>query len=167
MSEWRDVPGFDGWYQCSSEGAVRSFKGGSERMMKLSSTRGGYLFVSLRLNGEYRAFRINRLVLLCFRGQPRLPEMQACHRNGDHLDNRLANLYWGTAIENAADKRRHGTHQVGERSALARLTGSQVLEARILYATHCCTQADLAWHYGVSAATIGRAVSRRTYREVS
>lgn len=59
---------------------------------------------------------VHVLVLETFAGlRPR--DHVACHRNGDHRDNRLANLYWGTAEDNARDRVQHGRHFYAVRDA--------------------------------------------------
>lgn len=49
------------------------------------------------------------LVLETFVG-PKLNGKEGCHKNGNKLDARIYNLYWGTRAENIADSIRHGTH---------------------------------------------------------
>lgn len=39
------------------------------------------------------------------------PGLEGCHDNGNHLDNWVNNLYWGTKSDNALDSVRHGTHR--------------------------------------------------------
>lgn len=178
MEIWREVPGYDGWYECSTEGRVRSWKspGNNQagerprsdvpRPVRPACTRGEYLFVNLSRGGAVKSFRLNRLVLTAFEGPP-FEGAQACHRNGDRSDNRLDNLYWGTPAENQTDKERHGTQVRGESMATARLDRAKVAEARSLWAGGGVTILQLAERYGVSGPTIWKAVTRRTWKVVS
>jgi hypothetical protein len=133
--------------------------------MTLSSTRGGYLFVTLSNNGATKQFRVNRLVLWGFTGLME-DDMDACHANGDHTDNRLMNLYWGTRVQNVHDQKIHGTVRVGSSKPLAKLTDDLVREARHLWDTGEYEVIDLANRYNVSGPTIWKAVTRRTWKHV-
>lgn len=176
MEIWREVPGYGGWYECSTAGRVRSWRSPGNNqtgerpravepaLMNPCQTRGGYLHVTLSRAGKVRQYRINRLVLLTFEGDPEFEHLQACHRNGDRTDNRLENLYWGTVAENQADKERHGTQVRGERVASACLTREKVAEARGLWDAGGHTVLQLAERYGVSGPTIWRAVTRKTWK---
>lgn len=116
--QWRDVPGFEGFYEVSDQGQVRSIErivnAGTwtriqrEKTLSPSRRKDGRLHVGLsRGNNEKRYFFVHRLVLLAFRGEA--PEgMEACHNNGDATDNRLVNLRWDTHTENVQDTIRHG-----------------------------------------------------------
>lgn len=174
MEIWREVPGYGGWYECGDHGSVRSWKtqgrpgvrSDSPHSLKPGRTRGDYLSVNLCLDGAVKPFRLNRLVLLTFKGEP-FRGAQACHRNGDRSDNRLDNLYWGTSAENQADKERHGTQLRGESVPSARLTREAVAEVRALWASGDHTVLELAERYGVSGPTLWKAATGKTWKVVS
>lgn len=99
--EWRPVVGFEGLYDVSSCGSVKSLsrtigsgryeRSWGERMLTPLKHSGGYLQVSLRKNGKgYKKF-IHDLVLSAFCG-PRPNGMQACHKDGDKCNNRIRNF---------------------------------------------------------------------------
>lgn len=63
--------------------------------------------MNLSRDGKINANYIHRLVLLAFKGPP--PDehrIEGCHKDGDPTNNRPSNLYWGTSVENAADRKR-------------------------------------------------------------
>lgn len=144
MSEaWRAIPGFEGLYEVSSAGRVRSLdrpvrcgKGrGMLRGRILSPTCGnrGYPVVSLCVDGAKFTRHVHRLVLLAFVGE--CPPGNECrHINGDCGDARLSNLAWGTSKENAQDRIRHGTQttnvKLGASNGMAKLTARQAREIR-------------------------------------
>jgi hypothetical protein len=117
---WLDVPGYEGSYEVSDHGQVRSIDrviyyidGRSrwypglllgQRVKK--STRSSYLVVAI---GKQQRHCVHTLVLTAFVG-PRPLGKEGCHYDGDHFNNRLTNLRWGTPTENAADLARYGIH---------------------------------------------------------
>src|SRR5258708_1594768 len=132
---WLPVPGYEGLYEVSDLGRVRSIahstragmRGG--QMLKPQFNSRGYHHVGLRRDGKKAALRLNRLVLAAFAG-PCPPGEVARHGPGGKLDNRLTNLSYGTQRENIHDKIRDGTAQAGERNTAAKLTGPDVIEIR-------------------------------------
>lgn len=101
---WKDIPGYENLYQISSTGRVKSLnyrRTSEEKILRpgLNSSSSGYYFVSLCKNGEWKYFRVHRLVALSFIPNP---ENKECvdHINGDRLDNRVENLRWCTQKEN-------------------------------------------------------------------
>lgn len=113
---WIDIKGYEGLYQVSSlgrvksltriikhsEGFLRTIKG---RIIKLQQNnfRSGYYEVSLHKDGTEKRFRINVLVAKSFIPNPE-NKPQVNHKNGDKSDNSVDNLEWSTDIEN----KRHG-----------------------------------------------------------
>lgn len=120
---WLPVVGFDGYYEVSNYGRVRSLdrsvlsrrKTGeywyAVKGRELSQTvmPDGRMIVSLSRDGKTRLGRVSVLVLEAFVG-PRPPGMQGCHWDDDPSNNHLSNLRWGTPKQNAADRVRNGHH---------------------------------------------------------
>lgn len=119
LEEWRPVVGYEGLYEISSLGRVRSLTrvvtcGHSSRMAfgKMLSKRrdpNGYMIASLSNNGERKTWPVHVLVLTAFVG-PRRLGMNGCHGPGGILDNRVTNLRWGTQAENIWEAVINGTH---------------------------------------------------------
>lgn len=73
MEEWRDIQGYEGLYQVSSCGRVKTLnykRTGQERIMKQVTNSGGYKFVNLYKNGEKKYYQVHRLVATAFIDNP-------------------------------------------------------------------------------------------------
>lgn len=168
MSEvWKDIPGYEGRYQASTEGRIRSVnrlvtqraKNGTPYVRKVKarilpgSTRGdGYILVSL---GHAKPHYAHVLVALTFLGE-RPQDADVCHNDGNPSNNKITNLRYDSRSENIIDACRAGTHN------LEKLTAEQVHLLRGLAASGA-TCKDLGLRFGISATTACNAKNRRTY----
>ena len=103
---WKDIKGFEGLYQVSNLGRVKSLRKGI--IMKPDKHRGGYLYYILRRT-ERKTFKAHRLVADAFVCRPRL---EVNHKDGDKKNNRADNLEMVTHKENmrlAASNRKKRT----------------------------------------------------------
>ena len=102
MSEvWKDIEGYEGLYQVSDQGRVKSLNyrhTGKERVMKPSFDTNGYLIVWLSKDGERTLYKVDKLVAEAFientGNKPRI-----CHINTIRADSRAENLCWSTQKE--------------------------------------------------------------------
>lgn len=113
---WKPVTGYEGFYEVSSLGRVRSldrvaangrfFEGA---VIKPSENYNGHFRVTLYKSRGRKQCWVHRLVLEAFVG-PRPANYDACHNNGVPSDNRAENLRWDTRSANAKDRVLHGNH---------------------------------------------------------
>ena len=90
---WCPIKGYEGLYEVSDKGRVRSLKFGKERILKTGRNQQGYLVVCLCKNGERETYRIHRLVAKTFIHNPdNLPEVN--HKDEDKENNSVHNLEW-------------------------------------------------------------------------
>jgi hypothetical protein len=118
MEVWKLIPGYDGKYEVSDQGRVRSYRrSDAGHILSPGRMPGGHMSVAL---GRKNSQCVHKLVLLAFVGPA--PERHEClHINGIPDDNRLTNLRWGTRSENMKDAYVHGARDlVKNRSALAK-----------------------------------------------
>lgn len=168
--EWKSVVGYEGFYEVSSFGNVRSIPrsvghnfGGLKKLsgtlLEISYLPGGYAIVSLSKDGVVSKGRVNRLVLQAFRGGN---EPHACHEDNNPSNNRLDNLRWDTAKGNEADKIANGTTNRGERNHFSVLCEADVLSIRSML-KEGKTGRYLASKFGVAPTTITAIKKRRSW----
>lgn len=132
---WRPVPGFEGLYEVSDLGRVRSMarmvrtKDGRSlpvggRILRLHPNRKGYPNIALYRAGRGYQREVHRLVCRVFHGEPPAGH-QAAHEDGVRSNCRADNLSWKTISANSNDRRRHGTMLSGEAAPRAKLTAEQ------------------------------------------
>lgn len=172
MEEWKDVVGYEGFYQVSSEGRVRSLvrllpaavQAGirkEKQILAFGSNKQGRLQVALSAYGKVRRFQVHTLVCTAFNGP--CPEGLECrHEDGNCANNRPGNLSWGTHTDNMRDKRKHGTQTEGGDSPRAKLTEKQVLAIR----KDKRTMRAIAKDYGVSMVAIVFIKNRKTWKHL-
>ena len=168
---WKDIPGYEGSYQASERGEIRSLardivyaashksraytKQVKGRILRPGPSNFGHMSVVL---GRGNTRMVHDLVLRTFVG-PRPAKHECCHDNGNPADNRLENLRWGTRSENNIDAVKHGTR--------GKLTETQVLDIRArLRGCAFGTQTLLAQEYDVSLCTINAIKFNRVYKHV-
>jgi len=109
--EWRPIQDYPG-YSVSNLGRVKSFKRGSERILKTFTRENGRVCVPLNRNAIKSTIPIYRLMAIAFIPNPE-NKPYVDHINRDVTDNRLINLRWVTAGENVINRDKHSTNKVG------------------------------------------------------
>ena len=97
---WKPVDGFEGLYEISNLGRIKSLWFGNEKILKPQKDRLGYLRVSLYRNGKVKHFLAHRLVAEAFIQNPKGFE-QVNHRDEVKTNNCISNLEWCNAKYNA------------------------------------------------------------------
>lgn len=124
MEIWKDIKGYEGLYQVSNLGRVKSLgrfhkfpNGGiyeiKPRILKNATETSGYLFVAL-YNGYRKQYKIHRLVAEAFIPNPNnLPQVN--HKDLNKQNNRVDNLEWCTASENIKHAFKHGVRKMPDK----------------------------------------------------
>ena len=127
MEEWRDITGYEGSYQISNLGQVKSLnrtdttgRSVKEKILKGTLNKDGYLCVDFKKDGKRKSFRVHRLVAEAF-----IPnfENKPCvdHINTIRDDNRVENLRWVTHkenVNNVISKERYSEARKGEKNPM-------------------------------------------------
>lgn len=174
---WRPVPGYEGYYEVSDQGRVRSLDRTVTNSLGHSQRRRGqilkpiphyanrstgrrciFLAVNLKRDGHSRTETVHKLVMAAFVG-PRPDGYEVCHRNGNAQDCRLVNMYYGTASDNTLDRIRHGVHNQARKTHCPR--GHLLVEPNLVRGSaarghRACLACNRATAYVRAAKRYGR-----------
>lgn len=179
---WKSVVGFEGIYEVSDHGRVRSidrievydrvdqYSGRTisvrrrhiGRILRAAAIKSGHLYVMLG-RGEHRL--IHTLVLEAFVGRCP-PRHECCHRDDVPHNNRLSNLRWGTRSDNLRDAVRNGRKATGSEHRSAKLTDSDIPYIRSRSRAGRGSVAALAREFGVNETTIRQVRDGKTWKQV-
>lgn len=119
--QWRDIEDYEGLYQVSNTGLIRSIDrdvphgkyGGTRRLrgrvLQGNPNTNGHLMVNLSKDGKQRSLQIHQLVAIAWL-EGRQKGYVVRHGPKGLLDNSILNLCWGTKSDDLLDRRRDGTH---------------------------------------------------------
>ena len=170
---WEPIKGFEGIYEISSYGRVKSLERFNYRGYKLKekilnpkSKNREYKIVALRKNNKYHHVSIHRLVAMAFIPNcDNLPQVN--HINGNKHDNYSWNLEWVSQHDNITHAINTGlTQRNGEKNGNAKLKEQQVREIRKTYAMGNVTQEALGKKFNVPASRISYIVNRKSWKSI-
>ena len=102
---FKDIPGYEGHYQVSNLGNVKSFKLNTENILTPTKMAKGYLCLNLVKNKKVKLFYVHQLVAMAFLNhKAKGHKMVVNHINFIKTDNRVENLEVVTARENSNQK---------------------------------------------------------------
>lgn len=164
---WKPVPGYEGAYEVSSVGHVRSMErscfspnSGGYRTVPMKTLKvdianiGHYPRVTLFRDGDRKKFKVADLVASAFIG-PKPAGYETCHEDGNPSNSSAENLRYDTPRGNQADRKRHGTNRRREPV----LSLEQVLEVK----NSGLSGLKLAKKFGVSPGAISHIRTGRNW----
>ena len=165
---WKDIPNYEGYYQASSLGRVKSlerhiiYKDGRERtypsaIIKDRDKQNTARIVTLKKDNKGKTFKVHYLVMLAFVGE-RPEKYHICHIDGNYKNNNLKNLKYDTISENRIDNYRYGS-----KVSKGKLSLKEVLEIRDLYTNNIYTQKELVDIYNVNQSCISKIIRRENF----
>lgn len=104
---WKDIPLYEGVYQVSTLGRVRSLKVSACRILKPNLLTTGYYSVKLSKDNKLRSCRVSVLVAQCF-VDGYSEELLVDHEDGDTLNNAYTNLRMATHSQNGQNRAKQG-----------------------------------------------------------
>lgn len=170
---WKPVVNYEGFYEVSSFGRIRSIdreilrRTGDTykvpgRLLKVQRDPGGYLSVTLHKNGFRRSLRVHRVVAWAFHGPPKSKALEVSHLNGTPDCNYADNLKWETPSDNCSRR----TSCRGSRVGSAKLVEKEVAFIHAMKDSDT-TAADLATRFNVDSGTIRRIWSGHRWNHVT
>lgn len=177
IEEWKDIPGWEGLYQASTLGRVKSLNPGKRIINKegilkpiLATNYKGNSkyyrhFITLRRKPVVKQYSLGPLILFTFVRAAH--EGEECrHLNDDSLDNRLTNLAWGTHRDNADDAVRNGAMSKGSSHVHSKLNEDQAKYIKETYDGKYGSIRSLAKQFNVTDGTVWFIVRGKTWKHV-
>lgn len=169
IERWKDIEGYEGYYQVSNLGNVKSISRQvyhpitniqliNERILK-PDLRRGYKYVSVSKNGIKKGFLVHRLVGFHFLNSIE-GKNEINHKNGIKTDNRVENLEWVNSSENQKHAVKIGLQFSGSKHTNSKLNDDQIIEIRDSIKSY----SFLALEYNVSKSTISNIKTFKTYK---
>jgi hypothetical protein len=164
IEEWKNISDYDGIYTASTLGRIKSsmpHNGTSERILRQTKTRKGYLGCGLYKNKIRSSFQVHRIIAETYLPNSlNLPEVN--HKKGIKTDNRPCAIEWSSHNDNIEHAVKYSLIQKGEKCHKAKINERQVLEIRLSNFS-----ADyLSEKYNVSKNTIWQIKSRTTWKHI-
>ena len=113
----------------------------------------GYLGFCYHKDGKRTTLSVHNCVAKLFLGDRSAEGLHVLHEDGNRLNNKKENLYWGTHEQNMKDMIRHGTMAKGEKNGRAKLKETDIYKIKELRSTGM-TQQKIADFFGVSQRLI-------------
>ena len=164
---WKDVPGYEGIYQVSNLGRIKSMSrirvnGRAKILTKdkilLSKTLNDYVKIGM----THKYVLAHRLIAKAFIPNPD-NKPQVNHINGIKHDNRVENLEWVTASENAIHSSKNKLSKTGEKHWKSKLSEKDIKDIRSSKLKQC----ELAKIYNIKQSTISQIILRRTWKYIN
>lgn len=159
---WKDVKGYEGLYQVSNLGRIRSLRN-NYMILKLGTDQDGYNHFTPCRNGTQTTKKIHRLVAQAFIPNPK-NKIQVNHKNGIKLDNKVTNLEWSTDKENKNHAWKNGlvTAICGDKHYNHKLTEKDVIYIR----KSKLSDQQLADKFNVHKSCINGVRNRYTWKHI-
>lgn len=175
VEEWKDILGYEGIYQVSNLGNIKSlyrtklmYNGRIapvyEKILGTTKTQGRYKSVTLCKDNTRRTVTVHRLVACAFLYNDTSTDV-INHKDGNTLNNNVTNLEYCTQSHNVSHSYILGNAiQLGSKNANSSLTENDVIQIRNLLKSYTCK--EIATQYNVSYYTISDIKRNRTWKHV-
>lgn len=165
--EWRPVVGFEGWYEVSDLGRVRSLHRDPPHIMRPCPNDNGYYHFGASMPGKKKTLRVHQAVAKAFIANPLgLPDVN--HLDMNKANNAASNLEWANDHSNQAHATANKVYSpIFNPKRQHKLKAEQVAELRAIYARGGITYRALGKRFGIDGGTVRKIVLRVVWREVA
>jgi hypothetical protein len=178
--EWRPIVGYEGLYEVSNKGRVKSLAKSwlngrknsnvftkNETILKKYIQKNGYERIVLRSNNTKKDLLVHRVVAITFIPNPN-NKPAVNHIDGNKLNNNIYNLEWVTYKENSKHSFITGLNKgpVGELCGTSKLTENQIIDIRSKYSKGNFLQKELAEEYGVTRQAISKIILKNRWKHI-
>lgn len=175
MEIWKDVIGFEGFYQVSNMGRIKRLSGlvevngghkeVKEYILKQSRRSDNYMSVTMSGGGKRKTRLVARIVAENFIENLEFKK-EVNHISGDKSDNSVKNLEWTTRKENAEHASKNGLMSKGEKHGVSKLKEFEVKDIRKLYKNGGISQTKIAKKYSVTQHTVWCIIKNITWVDI-
>ena len=166
LEVWKpvEIPEYAHLYEISDHGRVRRTNG--KMCSPWARNQHGHLAIGLWSKNKQKTIYVHKLVVLTFIGEAPSSKHEIRHLDGDHRNNHVNNLAWGTSSENTKDCRKHGRMPIGNKHKNTKISDEdlpKIFELR----KQGLTQEAIAFIFGVHRVHIGDILngSKRSYAQ--
>lgn len=170
---WKDIKGFEGFYQVSNKGRIKSlaYQCGTvfkhEKIRALSLTKDGYVKIRLLHNGKDETRRVHKLVAEAFLG---LSNLTVNHKDGNKQNNSVENLEYIDRHEQLKHAYKLGLKKAmkGVNNPSSKLNQEQIkyIRANYVKGSKIYGGSALGRKFGVSERVISLVAKNSSYKEV-
>lgn len=179
--KWLPVVGFEGFYEVSNFGKVRSVDrftkkktDGIGRIMPARQIKGrvidqrphkfGYLIVTLSVDGKHYTRTVHKLVAEAFIGKRNKGDVIR-HLDGDPKNNHISNLSYGSQKQNMQDAIKHGTVERGEKRYNAKLSNEDITRMK-MDISNGMKSVEVSKKYGVSEIYVCKVINNTRWKNI-
>ena len=160
MEVWKNISGYEGYYQASNFGNIRRV--GSKSNLVIKYKKSGYAFVCFSVNNKQKYFHVHRLVAASFIENP---ENKPCvnHKDMDKSNNIVENIEWVTILENNTHARKNKKFKNGSKKGIDNPITQQIAQYKndeLVYVWGCVSEASK--QYDLVSSAILKAIQNCT-----
>lgn len=175
--EWKDIIGYEGYYQVSNLGRVRSkdrivtHSNGSKvlyrsKILAAPADHWGYNAVSLcKYDIKRKTCKIHRLVATMYISNPN-KYLEVNHKDGNKSNNKVTNLEWVTGKENKAHAIKNKLHAYGTRQSAAKLNDKQAKQIYKLATSGKMTEQTIAKKFKINRSGVNKIKLKISWKHI-
>lgn len=163
---WKDILDYEGLYQVSNLGRVKSLRFKKEKILKQQKNNYKYLQVNFCKNNNHKTHRTHQLVMLSFKLDKKFDYSEINHIDGNKENNTIDNLEWCTHKENMQHAIENNLSNKGEKNGMSKLNEQQIRIIRLSYKNKYFNQTELSKIFNVKSNTISNIINYKQWNHI-